>query len=282
MGFILDADYNILNMGVSLSIKEIKTVTSEMSKYDCLDYSGHSFSFLKRRLGHIFSQLKIRRLTQFCEQLADENFRELINYHMAVNVTEMFRDPGFWRVLRRDVFSLFDKEGWSVWFPDTPSGEEVYSLLILLKEQGILNNVKVLCQHPSKEKCREISEGVIDQKKIEISYNNYRRLEEKDLFNNYFIEKEGEKYFNKELLEFCEFKCASVGVGDFNEKFDLILFRNSGINYTVRKKEELLARLLSNLKTGGIIALGVRESIPEVFHNQLCVLDRKESIFKKI
>ena len=269
-------------MGVTLSIKEIKTVTSEMSRYECLDYSGHSFSFLKRRLGHVFSQLKIRRLAQFCERLEDENFRELINYHMAVNVTEMFRDPGFWRVLRRDVFPLLKKnEKWSVCFPDTPSGEEVYSLLILLKEEGLLNNVRVLCLHPSKEKCREISEGVIDQKKIEVSYNNYRRLEEKDLFNDYFIEKENGKFFKKELLEVCQFKSTSVEQDDLNEKFDLILFRNSGINYTVQKKEEVIGQLLKNLKSGGILALGIRETVPNTFRKQLCVLDKNESLFKK-
>ncbi|MGQ1890211.1 CheR family methyltransferase [Thermophagus sp. OGC60D27] len=269
-------------MGFTFSIKEIKSVTSEMARYESLDYTGHSFSFLKRRLGHVFSELRVRKLNQLSELLKDENFREKINYHMAVNVTEMFRDPGFWRVLRQDIFPLFKEENWSVWFPDASSGEEVFSLLVLLKEEGLIDSVDVLCQHPSKEKCQEISQGMLDLKKLDINLCNYRRLEENTLFENYFIDRDGRKLFSKDLLKGCRYRSEALGEKENNEQFDLILFRNSGINYTARKKEEIFEGVLKNLKPGGVIALGVRENVPDPFRNQVKVLNQKESIFRKI
>ena len=268
-------------MGVTFSIKEIKSVTNEMARYEKLDYSGHSFSFLKRRLGHVFSVLKIRRLNQFSEQLKDENFRELVNYHMAVDVTEMFRDPGFWRVLRTDVFPLFKEKKWSVWFPDAPSGEEVYSLLILLKEEGLIDSVDVLFQHPSSVKCQEIFEGVLDQKKMAISHSNYRRLEENSLFEDNFVDGEYGKSIRKDLLKGCRFQSVFLGHEFDDQQFDLILFRNSGINYTIQRKEEIFEKIMKKLKHGGVIALGVRETVPEAFRNKLSVLNHKECVFQK-
>ncbi|MDK2842333.1 MAG: chemotaxis protein methyltransferase CheR [Anaerophaga sp.] len=266
-------------MGVTLSINEIKIVTAEMARYKSLDYTGYSYSFLKRRLGHVFDKLKIRRLPQFSERLTDETFRESVKYYMAVNVTEMFRDPAFWRALRKDVFPLFNGNNWSAWLPDTPSGEEVYSLLVLLQEEELLDRVDVLCQHPSKEKCREISEGVIDQGNIDISYSNYKRLEENDCFDNYFTETGDGRFLRKDLLKNCRFRNSWFGDEEPDENFDLILFRNSGINYTARKKEENFGTILERLKPGGVIALGVRETVPILFRDQLGVLNEKESIF---
>lgn len=269
-------------MGVSLSINDIKTVTNEMARYKNLNYSGHSFSFLKRRLSHVFLQLKVKRLSQFAERLSEESFREGVRYHMAVNVTEMFRDPGFWRSLRHNVFPVMEGKKWSVWFPDTPSGEEVYSFIILLSEAGILDNVKIYSQHASATKCNEIAEGFLDHKNAELNYNNYRRLEEEDKFEEYFLEGPGSWTFRKELLNSCNFIAKSVEETDVDKCFDLIVFRNAGINYTSQHLEELLGKIVERLNPRGFLALGVKEALPASMEGVLAPVDKKESIYRKL
>jgi chemotaxis protein methyltransferase CheR len=268
-------------MGITLSINDIKRITREMAQYDNMDYTGCLFSFLKRRLGYVFNEMRVRKLTQFSERLHDKSFRENVKYHMAVNITEMFRDPGFWRSLRHNVFPLFQDGKLSVWFPDTSSGEEVFSLVILLIEDGLNQNVRILCQHPSEEKCREIAHGTLHANDLELNHNNYKRLEEGDRFIDYFKEENGILRFRDELLGVCEIKTSMVGDDNENGSFDLIIFRNSAINYTYQKREEILKKLIDCLNPGGFIAIGIRESVPESLYDYLIPIDERECIFRK-
>lgn len=250
-----------------------------MGRYADMDYTGYTFSFLKRRLGYVFSELRIKKLSQFLEQLNNEDFRENVKYHMAVNVTEMFRDPGFWRSLRDKVFPIYTNKKWSVWFPDTPSGEEVFSLAILLEEEGLINDVDIFCNHPSREKCNEISQGLLDVKNMELNHSNYKRLEMSDRFDEYFYNNGEALKFSKQLLNRCNVSSSYPEEEDV--KFDLIIFRNSTINLSFQQREFVLQKLLKGLNPGGIIALGVKESFPGSFKDVLLPLDEKESIFKK-
>ncbi len=246
-----------------------------------MDYKGYTFSFLKRRLAFVFSELKIRKLNQLFERLPDEDFRENVKYHMAVPVTELFRDPGFWRSLRNNVFPLFGSQRWSAWFPDITSGEEVFSLTVLLKEEGLLEHVDILCQHPSIAKCREVSEGFLESKNAELNYSNYRRLEENDMFQEYFYQENGRLRFQKELLKQCRCRNSWLENDHETEGYDFIMFRNSGINYTFQQKEEILKKMVTRLNPGGIIALGVKESMPRAFHGILLPFNEKESIYRR-
>lgn len=267
-------------MGVSLSINDIKNITSEMARYDGMDYTGYNFSFLKRRLGHVFAELKVRRLPQFVDRLSDESFRELVRYYMAVNVTEMFRDPGFWRSLRTNVLPRFRNRGWRVWFPDAASGEEVFSLVIVLKEDGLIEKAEIVCHHPSSQRCQEISEGVFDPKNDETNLSNYRRLEENDRFEDYFIRTNSQVKFRDDLLQGTRFYPGWFTDFDQDEKFDLIIFRNSAINFTVQRRDEILQKVVEHLLPGGFLAIGVKEPLPAALRGVLIPVDEKESIYR--
>jgi chemotaxis protein methyltransferase CheR len=256
-------------MGVALSINDLRNVTDEMARYDRLDYSGFTHSFLKRRLGHVFDELRVKKISQFVSNLADESFREKVRYHLAVNVTEMFRDPGFWRSLRQNVFPLFKESEWSVWFPDIQSGEEVFSLVILLKEDGIIENVDVVCQR------------IFDVNNIELDRSNYKRLEESDRFDEFFTQENGSWVLHSALLSRCTFRPLPITNKKDEPEFDLIVFRNSTINYTFQYREEVLRKVVGRLKPGGVIALGVKELMPVSMRDGLITMDEKESIYKK-
>jgi chemotaxis protein methyltransferase CheR len=267
-------------MGFTLGINDIKTVASEMSRYDNMDYTGYSFSFLKRRLAYVFDKLKVRKLVAFSDRLKDDGFREDVKYHMAVGVTEMFRDPGFWRSVRHNIFPVLGNE-FTVWFPDTPSGEELFSFLILLKESNLSDSVKIVFQHSSEKICREISEGIMDFKNTELNHSNYRRLEESDRFEHYFAEDNGHLKLDKELLKNCSFRVVAPGEVEGDEMFNLIIFRNSGINYSFGGREELFKNIVGHLNPGGFFAIGLKETVPASLKNNLVMVDEKESIYRK-
>ncbi|WP_291855949.1 CheR family methyltransferase [Marinilabilia sp.] len=267
-------------MGVTLGINELKAVTSEMARYENMDYTGLSFSFLKRRLAYVFDKLKVRKLVAFSERLKNNDFRDDVKYYMAVKVTEMFRDPGFWRSVRHNLFPVLGKE-FNVWFPDTSSGEELFSFLVLLKENELIDSVKIICQHPSEKLCNEVSEGLLEVKDEELNHSNYKRLEEHDRFETYFKEENGRLNFDKALLKNCHFRIGAPGVAQDDEVFDFIVFRNSGINYAYSRHEELFKNIVEHIRPGGFLAIGVKETIPENLSDFLIVVDKKESIFRK-
>ncbi|MFW6351200.1 MAG: CheR family methyltransferase [Bacteroidota bacterium] len=267
-------------MGVTLGINDIKAVTSEMAGYDNMDYTGHSFSFMKRRLAFVFDKLKVRKLVTFSDQLKDDGFREEVKYFMAVKVTEMFRDPGFWRSVRHNIFPALGNN-FTVWFPDTPSGEELFSFLILLKESNLSDSVKIVFQHSSEKICQDISNGIIDFKNSELNHSNYRRLEERDRFDNYFINDNDQPRLNKELLKNCSFRVFAPGKIGADEMFDLIIFRNSGINYSYSGYEELFTNIYGHLNSGGFLAVGLKETLPASLKDYLVMVDEKESIYRK-
>ncbi len=267
-------------MGVTLGINDIKAVTSEMARYDNMDYTGHSFSFLKRRLAFVFDKLKVRKLSAFSDQLKNNGFREDVKYYMAVRVTEMFRDPGFWRSVRHNVFPVLGND-FKVWFPDTPSGEELFSFLIVLRESNLSDTVKIVFQHSSERICREISDGVIDLRNLELNHSNYRRLEENDCFENFFAEDNVQQKLDMDLLKNCSFRVSSPGEVLTDEKFDLIIFRNSGINYSFGGHEELFKNIVGHLNSGGFCAIGLKETLPASLKDNLVMVDDKESIYRK-
>ncbi len=269
-------------MGVTLSINDLRSVTSKMAQFENLDYTGFSFSFLKRRLGHVFSNLRIKKLTQFTESLSDAGFREDVNYYMAVGVTEMFRDPGFWRSIRSNVLPFFQKQDGTIWFPDTSSGEELFSLTILLKEEGLLDRVRIFGQHPSEKRCAEVAGGFLEASDQELNYNNYKRLEERDRFENYFHRENSVLRLNPELLSNCNIsKGWPVASSEESESVDFIIFRNACIYYTFQKREEVLKTVVNRLKPGGFIAIGVKEAVPASLKDILTPMDEKESIYRK-
>jgi chemotaxis protein methyltransferase CheR len=267
-------------MGVTLGINDLKMVTAEMAQYPDMDYSGLSFSFLKRRLAYVFEKLKVRKLVTFTERLRENDFREEVKYHMAVKVTEMFRDPGFWRSVRHNIFPALG-ERFSVWFPDTPSGEELFSFLVLLKESNLLDSVDIVCQHPSEKLCSEISLGAFDSRNGELNHSNYKRLEESDRFEDYFTNENGELTFKRSLLKNCRFRTKSAGIAEEGELFDFIVFRNSGINYSYGRHEELFKEIVEHIRPGGFLAIGVKENIPGSLKDYLAVVDDKESLYRK-
>lgn len=252
-----------------------------MARYDNLDYTGFSFSFLKRRLDYVFNELRIRKLAQFTERLPDEVFRDNVRYYMAVNVTEMFRDPGFWRSMRTNVFPLLEEDIKTFWFPDTSSGEEVFSLVILLHEYGWIDEADIVCNHLSSEKCREVSSGIFDSGNMELHLGNYRRLEERDTFDDYFFRDNNRLRLRNELLKNVRISSGWLIPDNEIESFGFIMFRNSCINYTFQYRERVLEEIVSRLKPGGFIALGIKESVPSVLKDILVPVDKKESIYRK-
>lgn len=267
---------------MNFGIAELKEITVAMSKYPDMDYSNYTLSFLARRLSLIFNTLKVRQVESFYQNLEDADFRDKVKSLMCVAVTEMFRDPAFWRTLRSKILKNLPEKADSIWLPLASGGEEAYSLSILLKEKGMDEDFRILCNNPTSFLSEQILQGVIDNKQMDINQTNYRRLEDQDNFQNYFNHTEKVVSVRSEITKNIE--CVT---GDFanhlphNRNVGVILFRNISLYYNPRMAESMYKILVDQLMPGGYLVIGIKDSLPKSIEDKLIVVDEADRIYQK-
>lgn len=267
---------------MNFGIAELKEITVFMSKYPDMDYSNYTLSFLARRLSLIFNTLRIKHVESFYQNLGDAEFRERVKTLMCVAVTEMFRDPAFWRNLRSKILKNLPENSDAIWLPLASGGEEAYSLSILLKEKGMDENFKILCNNPTSFLSDQIHKGILDNKQMDVNQTNYRRLEDQDNFQNYFDHNDKVITVSPEITKNIE--CVT---GDFathlphNRNIGAILFRNISLYYSPRMAESIYRVLIEQLMPGGFFVVGIKDNLPKSVEEGLIVIDEADRIYQK-
>jgi chemotaxis protein methyltransferase CheR len=265
---------------VIFGIKEIKELTNAMMVYPNMDYTNYSLSFLNRRFSFVFNQLNIKRREQFLSQLSNADFRDRVITNMVVESTEMFRDPAFWRMFRDKLVDQLP-DNTIIWLPNESSGEETYSVSVILHEKKISTSFKIICNNPSSEICNSINNGHLNGKHFDINQTNYRRLEENDSFDDYFRVENGHIVVNECLRENikCEPGILSNTIPEGN--ISVIIFRNAAIYYNHKLTDAVFNILYEKLMPGGYLIIGVKEQLPESVAYKMTLLDEAEKIYRK-
>jgi len=267
-------------MAVGFSISEIRELSEQLSVRLKLPFNQMTHSFLRRRLAMFFDQYGIRKVDQFYERLNDDSFADELIRFFIIDTTELLRDAGFWRQLRSIIRDKLHDKRSHVWLPSVASGEELYSLVILLDELGLRQQFKITVNHPSEKAIDKIKKGVINKRQMEINAFNYKRFEGMKGLADYIIESDGEQLFDTSLLSEVEFKKGSLHTVP-DAPCDVIILRNSLLYYTKDYHEELKNLLDGVLVSGGYLCLGVKEQLPQPFDNRFECIDKKEKIYNK-
>lgn len=243
------------------------------TKYDFTEYSDKS---MKRRLQKVLSDynLSISELTLGIRSNAE--FSEKIVKEITVNTTELFRDPQVWHTLRSRILPRFkNNKTINIWHAGCSTGQEVYSLLMLLNEMGMLDRAKVFASDINTDVLEEAKRGVY-RYRFNIGYlDNFDKVIKQNPLNyEEFNDVPYEKYFsidkvrdtitmNKFLSEKPIFRKHDL-VRDGNlffAKFDLILCRNVIIYFNYSLQNKVFDLFHSNLYTKGVLLLGMHETI---------------------
>ena len=267
--------------GTGFGIKEIKELSSYMTDRIGIPYDHLPFSFMKRRLSLIFKKHNLRNIEQFKQWLDTEEYIEEFFYDFSVNTTEMFRDPGFWRYLRTLLKSLSINDKVNAWFPESASGEEVFSFLIIISELGLLDSFNITCQHASLQRLNDIKKGILENKNLEVSRNNYTRIEGQKSFEDYYTIDNNRFVLDQSLLKNVVIKHGHFLTSSGFEEAGIVLFRNKMLYYDKEISERCIDNLMPSLLPGGIIAIGAKEQMPEPFASVLKCMNTKEKIFRK-
>jgi chemotaxis protein methyltransferase CheR len=269
-------------MAAYIGINELKDITGALSDKTGYPFNDFSQSFLKRRLHLFFDKFHIRHTDQLTKQLGSKLFIESLLYHLSVDTTEMFRDPGFWRTIKTHIHNNPSLLNFPVWFPDIASGEELYSFLILLKITLPNSKAEVIFHHPSSSRIDEIKTGMLRSKNIEIHDSNFKRLELNDgnfesffrLHNNYLT-------LHENVLGKLHPKKGWFLTEPDASNFGMIFYRNSMLYQNRNLQERTCKFLVDHLAPGGILVIGIKETLPDSILSRMQVIDEQERIFRK-
>jgi len=214
----------------------------------------------------------------------DPDFFASIIHYFSVNTTEMFRDPDFYLQIRDVVIPELAKHPFiRVWHAGCSTGEEVYSLSILLKESGLINKTQIYATDFNTKVLKEAEAGIFPIEQIKKYTTNYQSAGGKESFADYYTAKYNSiiiKHTLKRNILFSEHNLVTDSV--FNE-MNIIFCRNVLIYFNLILKNKVLGLFYNSLPIGGILCLGNKESLQFTdFDTQFRELIPEKRIYQKI
>ena len=256
-----------------LQIQKFTRTLQSLSEYDFTEYSEKS---LTRRMSKILHDHGLDMDELLDKITGSPEYLERIVKEITVNTTEMFRDPPIWHALRYDILPrLADRDNLKIWHPGCSTGQEVYSMMILLNELGKLENAEIFGSDINSDVLVKAGEGVYKYR-FNVSYlDNFDAVikvnpRDPEAFNDVPYD----KYFhidktrdNINMLDFLKEKAEFVKMdlvknsNPFDVKYDLIVCRNVIIYFNYELQNKVFKLFLDNMTQGACLILGVHETI---------------------
>jgi len=269
-----------------LTDEELNELLSCIKLYYDYDLSGYARASLTRRVNRFLINTNIQKLPFLIEKLrsGDQNLFDHFLSELTVNVTEMFRDPSFYKALREHVIpKLNTYPHIKIWDAGCSTGEETYSLAILLKEEKVLKKSKIYATDINNRVLYTAKEGIYPLHLIQDYSKNYQKTGGSNDFADYYLAKYNNAIIDSEFKENIIFANHNlVSDSTFNE-FNLIVCRNVMIYFQRELQEKVLQLFLNSLCMYGYLALGSKESLSlSKVRDHFEVVDAKDKIYRRI
>jgi chemotaxis protein methyltransferase CheR len=202
---------------------------------------------------------------------------------LSINVTEMFRDPDFYRCLRREIVPMLRNHSFlKVWHAGCSTGEEVYSMCILLEEEGLLNRARIYATDFNETSVEQAREGIYPVDLIQSYTRNYQKAGGLRSFGDYYTARYEAVIMAARLRKTAVFTTHNLAAdGPFGE-MDLIVCRNVLIYFNRELQGKVLRLFGESLIPGGFLCLGSKESLKFCSNGELFEpLSERQRIFRR-
>lgn len=265
--------------------KEIKRLLDSIFEYYGYDFRDYAEASIRRR---IFNRMKAERLENiavFQEKVLNdaECFACLLG-DLTVNVSDFFRDPGFYLAFRKKVVPLLRTYPFvRIWHAGCASGEEVYSMAILLHEEGLYDRCRLYATDIDDRVIEKAGAGIFPVESMKRFTENHIKAGGKAAFSTYYTAKYDHalfKPFLKKNILFAQHNLAFEG--SFNE-FNAIICRNVMIYFNQKLQDRVHRLFYDSLCRSGILGLGNKESLVSVpLEFKYEPVDKKNHLHRKI
>jgi chemotaxis protein methyltransferase CheR len=264
---------------------ELKELLESIHSTYGYDFTEYAESSVKRRISHFMISNQIDSLGALGKALLkEEAFFEQFIQGITVNVTEMFRNPGFYGSLRKNiVLRLATYPFLKIWIAGCSTGEEIYSLAILLKEEGLLERSVIYATDINQKALQSAREGIYSNRNINHYAENYLKSGGKKALSEYYTAKYDAVLLDRSLKQHVVFAVHNLAVDKSFNEFQLILCRNVLIYFNQSLQNKVLNLLHESLCPFGYLGLGSKESLLFTDRKKsFDELDAREKIYVKI
>jgi chemotaxis protein methyltransferase CheR len=248
------------------------------------DFRGYARASLKRRLRTAMGRFGCETLSRLQDKVLHEpsTFPALLSY-LTVQVSEMFRDPAYFDTLRKKVVPLLRTyPSLRVWVAGCSSGEEVYSMAILLREEGLLARTLIYATDINAQALEQAESGVYSVDRIAGFSDSYRRAGGRASLSEYYTAAYGRAVFDKSLRENIVFSDHSLATDSVFAEVQLVSCRNVLIYFDRVLQDRALGLFRDALVRRGFLGVGSKESLRFSQHaGAFDELDRQERIYQK-
>lgn len=269
---------------ITIESNELKEMLESIRSTYGYDFTDYAEASVKRRSASFMSARKIDSMKMLQSMLlGDEKIFEEFIKEVSVTVTEMFRDPTFYKSLRDKVMKRLRTYPFiKIWLAGCATGEEVYSLAIMLKEEGLLNRSVIYATDINQHSLQLAKEGIYPMEHMKNYTSNYQKAGGKNSFSDYYVAKYDSAMFDKSLKQNMVFASHNLACDKSFNEFHLIICRNVLIYFNQQLQSKVIKLLYDSLCPFGFLGLGNKESL--LFaesRKDFAELDKKERIFIK-
>jgi len=221
-----------------------------------IDLNSYKEGQMKRRIDALIQKSKAKSYSEYVDMIKKnkDKFEEFVNY-LTINVSEFWRNPEQWTILENSVLpEIIKRPGLKIWSAACSTGDEPYSLVMLLSKYLPLNKIKILATDIDKQVLEKARVGLYHEKSLKGLPVEFR--------NKYFTKITEQSYQIKDEIKRCvEFKEHNLLRDPYPMMCDLIVCRNVLIYFTDDAKEEIYRKFNKSLRTGCVLFLGSTEQI---------------------
>ncbi|MBD2337664.1 protein-glutamate O-methyltransferase CheR [Calothrix sp. FACHB-156] len=264
---------------------EIQLLLEGIYRYWGYDFRNYAFSSLKRRVQNF---LKIEGYTSVSELQArvlhDSNCLERFLLSLTVNVTSMFRDPSFYLALRKEVIPLLRTYPFiRIWHAGCSTGEEVYSMAILLQEENLYQRCRIYATDFNEKVLQKARTGIFSLKLMQDYTQLYLKAGGKESFSEYYTAAYDSAIFRASLRENIVFAQHNLATDSSFNEFHIIICRNVLIYFNQTLQKRVHELFYNSLCSFGILGLGRQESIRFTPHDhQYQELVKGEKLYRRL
>jgi chemotaxis protein methyltransferase CheR len=264
---------------------EVQLLLEAIYQHYGFDFRGYALASLKRRLWRRAYGEKVETMSALQDKvLHDPAVMERLLLDLSINVTSMFRDPTFFAAFRSKVVPLLRTYPFiRIWNAGCSTGEETYSLAIVLHEEGLYERTRIYATDINDLVLERARAGSFPLEKMREYTENYLHAGGADEFSRYY-EAEGETaHFASDLREQIVFAQHNlVSDAPFND-FNVIVCRNVMIYFGKALQDRVHELFYESLQPFGVLALGHKESIRFTkYEERYEALDAQEKLYRKV
>lgn len=269
----------------TIPYEDFRKIISTVRTLRDVDFTYFAQDILMHRMSRSMYMHGVQSPDRLINKLiADNYFADLFLSELFVPTTEMFRDASMWKFFEDNIIEKLKNETLcKIWVPQICGDDELFSLLTILHRKRILNRCTVYATSPVQKILNDTKSGYIEQKKIEISSANFKKIDPDADLNHYLTKEDKYDYFSQELLNNVIFiKSGIIGTPPPDNGFNLVLFRDRMLYLNVQTKKAVIDSLAKTIVSGGFFIIGIRENLTGCdFRGSFIPVSKNENIYVK-